>query len=102
MDPKKRKEQEDAARKRELDAAAEIAQYRANLGWLLGHFQGRAFVWTMLVRMNAFSREFLPDPNMMYFRDGQQSEAMFLIREIMTVNPDAYYKMWAENHKGEK
>lgn len=85
--------------KSEQDSAAKVRrdQEKDDFKWLMGHRQGRRFVWRLLSKAGVFRTSFRSDALNMAFLEGQRNLGLLLTSEIHEVCPEREHDMKTEN-----
>lgn len=82
-------QQDDAARlKRQIEVD--------DLKWLMGHRQGRRYVWRQLQNYGVFRLSFDSDPLVMAFKEGARNHGLKLLADIHEHCPERYAEMTRE------
>jgi hypothetical protein len=88
LEQKAEKEKQDAIRRKN-----ECSELRN----ILATKSGRAVIWRIMKRGNAFDGSYEPSRNAHYFKSGQRNQALWLLDEVLAASPDAYHQMRKEN-----
>ena len=63
---------------------------------ILDTYGGRAYIWRMLSRCGVFQLSYTGDPQSTFFREGQRDIGLYILKEIMTLDPTSFQKMQQE------
>lgn len=74
-------------RRRELD----------DLKWLMGHAQGRRFVWRLLDRAGIYRTSFNTSGSVMALNEGRREMGLFVLAEVGEAAPEGFLKLLREN-----
>lgn len=69
---------------------------RADLQFVMGHQQGRRFVWKLLSETGMFEHGFIPNGSEQYYRAGKRDVGLALLGVIHKDFPDMYQLMQNE------
>ena len=68
-----------------------------DLKLVLNNKSGRRFIWKLLSRCRVFGSVVNPDnPNMTFYRAGEQDTGHYILTEIMEADPNLFLKMQKE------
>lgn len=81
------------------DAARLLRQIEVDdLKFIMGHKQGRRYVWRQLGRYGVFRSTFNTEPLLMAFKEGARNHGLQLIADIHQHCPERYAEMQKENN----
>lgn len=92
-------EAQDAAKSQQDDATRLQRQREVDdLKWLMGHKQGRRYMWVQLNNYGVFRTSFSSDPLVMAFNEGARNQGLKLIADIHEHCAERYAEMTKEQH----
>jgi hypothetical protein len=68
-----------------------------DLKFVMGHKQGRRYVWRQLEKHGVFRSSFSSDPLLMAFKEGARNDGLKLMAEILEHCPKQYAEMLKEH-----
>lgn len=95
-DPTDLKAHEREAESENLVQSVSRRQEVEDLRWLMGHKQGRRFVWRLLDKAGVYRTSFTGNSET-FFREGQRNVGLFVLGEVMEVTHEQFAKMLDES-----
>jgi len=78
-----------------LEQSVQRRQEVEDLKWLMGHKQGRRFVWRLLEKAGVYRTSFTGNSET-FFREGMRNIGLFVLSEVMEVTPEQFAMMLKE------
>ena len=84
-----------AAEAEGLEQSVQRRQEVEDLKWLMGHKQGRRFVWRLLEKAGVYRTSFTGNSET-FFREGMRNIGLFVLSEIMEITAEQFALMLKE------
>jgi len=94
-DPTDLKAQDRELEAQSLEQGVVRKQEVEDLKWLMGHKQGRRFVWRLLEKAGVYRTSFTGNSET-FFREGMRNLGLFVLSEVMEVTPEQFAQMLKE------